>query len=100
MNNLINIGFNKETIDELIENYGVGLVSGINAESLNTSKICELIKAFGISDINDYIYYHIDIFTYNYDNVKNIIMTADLDKLKKEVINDKDYLAEYITSNI
>lgn len=100
MNNLINIGLTNETIEKLINEYEEPFVDGINNNIDNTSKIFDLIKAFGIENINDYILNHFDIFLLKYKDIKNLIMQADLDNLKREIIEDNDYLAEYIMDNI
>jgi len=95
MNNLIEIGIDKETIDEMIENHGVRKIAYLNKEYKGVYRILDIFKQLLISEdnINSLLIEMPDIFSMDYNKFISKIRDKDLKEISR-IINE-DYEEAY-----
>lgn len=83
MDNLLKIGISQETIDSMIDKYGIYDVDKLNKEYYNTFSIINALRELKIHDdritllLNNYI----DLFLMKYDKFIEKLRDKDLNKI-------------------
>ena len=90
MNNLLNIGINQNTIDEMIKINGINLVADLNDNYLSAYNIVDGLRQLFISEenIESLLIYGINLFFMDYNSFINKIKGHDLKNISERINAD------------
>lgn len=96
MNFLKEIGIDDNTIEKIIEQNGAAVITNLEANYDNASKIYKILKKININCIDELLIYEIDLFFIDYDIlIKNINNLPNLRQFVDSV-NDDFFVIEEI----
>ena len=84
--NLLKLGISQDTIDKMIDNYNVSIVSELEMEYENVFKILNALKMLRINDIDELLINKKDLFLMDYDKFMSKLKGKDLKEVS-ELIN-------------
>lgn len=93
MNYLMNLGIDKETIDEIIEKNGNAIIPSFEYNEEKITNIINYLKYVGIKNIRELLIYEVDLFLRDFDKIKRKIRVEDFETIYN-INGDYTYIEE------
>ncbi len=78
MNYLLDLGFNNETINKILEINGDAISLSFECNEENITNIINYLKKIGIKNIDQILIYEVDFFLNNFEEVKRKINNYEI----------------------
>ena len=84
--NLLKMGISQDTIDKMIDNYNISIISELEMEYENVFKILNALRMIRINNIDELLINKKDLFLMDYDKFMSKLKGKDLKEVS-ELIN-------------
>lgn len=88
MDFLLDEGFSKEVINELINKYDESIIDQFILDSYNVVEVINYMREIGIKKIDQLLLTHIGVFLKDIDRVKAAFNKHDINEIVKDINDD------------